>query len=65
LIGPKAVGKFRAAANSVLSPANRQFRAEQAKRAEKSGDKNRRKIILAGQAFSIDDEDLSVIQVRR
>ena len=58
--------KFRAAANSVLSPANRLFRAEQAKRAADSRnckDKNKRRIVLGGQAFSVDDDDLSVVQV--
>ena len=58
--------KFRAAANSVLSPANRLFRAEQAKRAADARnckDKNKRRIVLGGQAFSLDDDDLSVLQV--
>jgi len=62
----QVVGKFRAAAASVLSPANRQFRAEQAKRAADARnckDKNKRRIVLGGQAFSVDDDDLSVFQV--
>ena len=62
----QVVGKFRAAAASVLSPANRQFRAEQAKRAfdaRNCKDKNKRRIVLGGQAFSVDDDDLSVFQV--
>jgi hypothetical protein len=62
----QVVGKFRAAAASVLSPANRQFRADQAKRAADARnckDKNKRRIVLGGQAFSVDDDDLSVFQV--
>ena len=50
-------------ANSVLSPANRLFRAEQAKRAADSKDRAKRRIVIAGQAFSVDEEDLSVTQV--
>ena len=59
----QGISKFRAVANSVLSPANRQYRAEQAKRAADAKDRQKRRIVIGGQAFSVDDDDLSVTQV--
>lgn len=50
---------FRAAAQSVLSPANRQFMAEQARRADQLAHK--KKLVIAGKTFSIDEDDLSVV----
>lgn len=56
----KGARAFRAAVQSVLSPANREYMAEQARKADKS-EKQKKKLVIAGKTFSIDEDDLSVV----
>jgi hypothetical protein len=56
----KGARAFRAAAQSVLSPANRQFMAEQAMRADRQ-ERTKKKLVIGGETFSIDEDDLSVL----
>lgn len=58
----KGVRAFRAAVQSVLSPANREYMAEQARRADRSAhEKQKKKLVIGGKTFSIDEDDLSVV----
>ena len=60
--GLKGARAFRAAVNSVLSPANREFMDEQARRADRRKLEQRRKrLVIGGKTFSVDEDDLSVL----
>ena len=58
--GLKGARAFRAAVQSVLSPANREYMEEQARRADR-GDRQKKKLVIGGKTFSIDEDDLSVV----
>lgn len=60
--GLRGARAFRAAAHSVLSPANRQFMADQAERADRLAmERAKKRLVLGGQTFSVDEDDLSVV----
>ena len=60
--GLKGARAFRAMVNSVLSPANREFMDEQARRADRRKLEQRRKrLVIGGKTFSVDEDDLSVL----
>lgn len=60
--GLKGARAFRAAVQSVLSPANREYMAEQARRADRSANERiKKKLVIGGKTFSIDEDDLSVV----
>ena len=58
--GLKGARAFRAAVHSVLSPANREYMAEQARRADRN-ERQKKKLVIGGKTFSIDEDDLSVV----
>ena len=55
----KGASAFRAAVHSVLSPANREYMDQQARRADRS--RIKKKLVLGNKTFSIDEDDLSVV----
>ena len=55
----KGASAFRAAVHSVLSPANREYMDQQARRADRHATK--KKLVLGNKTFSIDEDDLSVV----
>ena len=58
----KGARAFRAAARSVLSPANREFMADQAHKAGQCAHaRTRKKLVIGGKTFSIDEDDRSVM----
>ena len=60
--GLKGARAFRAAARSVLSPANREFIADQARKAgQRAHERHRKKLVIGGKTFSIDEDDRSVM----
>ena len=60
--GLKGARAFRAAARSVLSPANREFMADQARKAgQRAHGRHRKKLVIGGKTFSIDEDDRSVM----
>ena len=60
--GLRGARAFRAAVHSVLSPANRQYMAEQSRRADRlAHERNKKKLVIGGKTFSIDEDDLSVV----
>ena len=60
--GLKGARAFRAAVHSVLSPANREYMAEQARRADRlAHDRHKKKLVIGGKTFSINEDDLSVV----
>ena len=60
--GLKGARAFRAAVHSVLSPANREYMAEQARRADRlAQDRHKKKLVIGGKTFSINEDDLSVV----
>ena len=60
--GLKGARAFRKAVHSVLSPANREHMAEEARRADRlAQDRHKKKLVIGGKTFSINEDDLSVV----
>ncbi len=58
----KGAKAFRAAVQSVLSPANREYMAEQARKADQSAlFKTKKRLVIGGKTLSINEDDLSVV----